>query len=319
MRFPRLILSLSVAAVCAHAVAMAAERLFVAENGGTNVTEIDPEANRVVATIPVSAGPAGLAVWVDVNSTKRDRLYVSSTSKNLLEAVDLRAGKVVSSAPAGPKPGSLALSPDGRRVFICLGGQSGIDVLDTANLQKLRTIEIAEPSSALYVTPDLTRLIAAGGHRLTVINIRTEKPEFSIPLDGVAERLAIASDKNLVIHQLFVSVAGFRGFEVFDYTSRKMTGKIATPAAVNGMIVSPDRRTLWVSSDSVMAFSLPDTKKVAAIPTDGVPGDIACSGELKRCFVASSGGAISVIDAVAMKELQRIPVGKSPGRMILVE
>jgi DNA-binding beta-propeller fold protein YncE len=204
-------------------------------------------------------------------------------------------------------------------VFVCLGGQAGIDVLDTSNLQKLRTIDLAEASNALYVTPDLTRLIAAAGRRLTVINIRTEKPEFSIPLDGVAERVAIASDKNLVIHQLFVAVAGFKGFEVLDYATRKMTAKVPLGAAVNGMEVSPDRRTLWVSSGAVIAFSLPELKKAASIPADGVPGDVVCSVALKRCFVADSGGTVSVIDAVAMKELQRIPAGKSPGRMVLSE
>ncbi|HYA18928.1 MAG TPA: hypothetical protein VEF06_15755, partial [Bryobacteraceae bacterium] len=145
------------------------------------------------------------------------------------------------------------------------------------------------------------------------------KPEFGIPVDGVAEGLAIASDRNLVIRQLFVQVAGFKGFEVFDYAARKMTSKVPMPAGINGMMVAPDRRTLWVSSDSITAFSLPDMKKVATIPANGVPGDIACSAELKRCFVASSGGTVSVIDAVAMKELQRIPVGKTPGRMILSE
>jgi YVTN family beta-propeller protein len=300
---------------------MAAERLFVVENGGTSVTEIDPEANRVMATIPVSAGPAGLAVWTDVNSTRRDRLYVSTTAGNRLETVDLKTLKVISSVPTGPKPGCLALSPDGRRLFVCLGGRPEIDVLDTSSMQKMRTIDLAGDlggsSHALAVTPDLTRLIAAGDRRLTVINMRTEKPEFGIPVDGQAEGLAIAADKNLVIRQLFVSVAGGKGFEAFDYATRKMAAKVPLGAPVTGIAVGPDRRTLWVSSGTVSAFSLPDLKKVASIPADGVSGEIVCSAELKRCFAANSAGTVSVIDSLSMKELQRIPAGKSPGRMIL--
>ena len=323
MRLLRFLLFLSVAVICGQRLVIAQGRLFVAETGGTSVTEIDPEATRVTATIPVSAGPSGLAVWIDVNSTRRDRLYVSTTAGNLLETVDLKTGKVVSSVPVSAKPGCLALSPDGRRLFVCLGGEPGIEVLDTASMQKLRTIDLlgewGGSPHALYVTPDRTRLIAAGDRHLAVINVRTEKPEFAIPVDGVAESLGIASDRNLVIRQLFVAVAGFKGFEVFDYDSRKMTGKVPLGAPVTGMAVAPDRRTLWVSSDTVNAFSLPDLKKAATLPAQGTPGAIVCSNELKRCFVANSAGTVSVIDAVTMKELQRIPLGKTPGRMVLSE
>jgi DNA-binding beta-propeller fold protein YncE len=134
--------------------------------------------------------------------------------------------------------------------------------------------------------------------------------------------MAIQSDRNLVIRRLFVSVAGTKGFEVFDYAARKMTGKVPLPGAVSGLTVSPDRRTLWVSvasNDSVTAFSLADLKPAATIPVDRGPAGIVCSGELKRCFVACAGGNVSVIDANAMKEMRRIPAGKSPGRLVLGE
>jgi YVTN family beta-propeller protein len=301
-------------------------RLFVADMEGNAVTEIDPGANRVVATIPVSGEPEGLALWTDVDSTKASRLYVSTTGKNLLGAIDLRTRKIVGTVAVGPKPGCVALSPDGRRVFVCSESQPGIDVVDTAGMQKLRMISLAgewggSPHN-LYITPDLTRMIAAGDRKLTVINVRSEKLEYRIDVDGVVQAMAIQSDKNLVIHRLFVSVAGQKGLEVFDYASRKMTGKVALPGAATGLRVSPDRKTLWVSTastDSVTAFSLADLKAVATISVDRGPGEIVCSAELNRCFVACAGGSVTVLDSAGLKEVRRIPAGKSPGRLVFGE
>jgi DNA-binding beta-propeller fold protein YncE len=294
-------------------------RLFVADGAGNSITAFDPVSNRIVGTIPVSASPQGLAVSNDVDLTRPRRLYVSSGGKNLLDVVDLKAQKVVRSVPVGLRPGCVALSPDGRRVFVCLEGQPGIDVVDTANMQKLRTIELAGTARNLYITPDSTRMIAAADRKLTVINIRSEKVEFEIPVDGVVEGVAIESDKHMVIQRLFLQVAGLNGFEVMDYASRKVTGKTVLPAATSGLAVSPDQKTLWVSSsasDSVAAFSLPELKKVGAVTVEHGPASIACSAS--ACYVGCA-GALSVIDRQGMKELRRIPAGASPGRILLVE
>jgi YVTN family beta-propeller protein len=292
-------------------------RLYVADSSGNTITVVDTAANRVVATIPVSGSPQGLAVSMDVDSTRPRRLYVTSGAKNQLDVIDLKAQKVIQSAAVGPKPGCVALSPDGRRVFVCLEGQTGIDVVDTASMQKVRTILLTASVRNLYITPDSTRMIAAGDRRLTVINIRSEKVEFEIPMDGVVEALAIESDKHLVIQRLFLQVAGFKGFEVMDYASRKVTGKTALPGLTSGLAVSPDKKTLWVcGGDSATAFTLADLKKAGAVAVEHSSGSIVCSAT--SCYVGTA-GALSVIDPQGMKELRRIPAGAQPGRMVLVE
>jgi YVTN family beta-propeller protein len=298
----------------------AQSRLYVADENGNAVTVIDAQSNRVAATIPVSPGPQAVAI-----STDGRYLYVSSSGRNQLDAVDLRTLKVVKSAAVGLKPGCLAVSPDGRRVFLCLDGQAGLDVVDTAPMQRMRTIDFAGGGAPrnLYITPDSTRMIATGDRKLTIINVRSEKPEFTIPVDGAAEAVAIDSDKDLVIHRLFVQVAGFKGFEVIDYAARKVTEKVALPAAPSALAVTADHKTLWVAAgDSVAEFSLPDLKKIATIPADHGVAGIVCSADSRRCFVSNSGagsgsGTVSVIATAEAKELVRIPVGKTPGRMVL--
>jgi YVTN family beta-propeller protein len=300
--------------------------LYVADSAASAVIAIDPQGNKVAGAIPVSAGSRAIGISTAVHSTDVRRLYVSSAGKNLLDVVDLRTRKVVGSVAVGPKPGCLALSPDGRRVFVCLAGQPGIDVVDTATMQRIRTIDLAgdlggSPNN-LYVTPDSTRMIAAGDRKLAVINIRSEKVEFAISVDGVAGALAIESDKNLVIQRLFVQIAGSKGCVVVDYASRKVTGRVVTTAVTSALTVSPDQKTLWVAGadDSVSAFSLPDLKKTGTVPVDRGPAWIVCRAGSNRCFVSNSGaGTVSVIDTVAFKEVQRIPAGKIPGRMVLSE
>jgi YVTN family beta-propeller protein len=287
-----------------------AERLYVANSGENSISVVDTAANRVLATIPVAGEPKGLAVWRDVDSTKNGRVYVSivgkNDGKNVLEVVDPVTFKVVNTAPVSGKPGAIALSPDGRKVFVALEGQAAIDVIDTASMLRVRTIDLTGGSPKnLYITPDMTRMIAVGGRKLSVINVRNERVEFAIDLDGPAEALAIESDRHSFIQRLFVAVSGFRGFEVFDYASRKVTGKVPVSGMIADLIVS--RNVLWVVTDSVEQFSLPDLKKINSVP--GGPGEIVCSS---RCYVANPGGNIAV-----MGTKEQIPVGKAPGRMVI--
>lgn len=112
-----------------------------------------------------------------------------------------------------------------------------------------------------------------------------------------------------------------KGFEVIDYAARKLAAKVALPAAVSALEVTPDRKSLWVASgDALTIFPLPDLKKTATVPVGRGPAAIVCSSDSKRCFISNAGdGTVSVVDAVKAKEIQRIPAGKSPGRMVMVD
>ncbi len=292
-------------------------RLFVADKTDNTVTVIDPATNKIVSAIPVSGAPQGLAVSTDGRS-----LYVSGIGGNL-DVVDLRTLKATRHIVLGQKAGCIAVAPDGRRAFVCIPAGREVAVVDTAPMQRLRSINLGGDwggaPNGLFVTPEATRMVSAGDRRLTFINIRGEKPEFFIPVEGVAEAVAFDSDKNLVIHRLFAQIAGQKSLDVIDYAARKVTEKLPLPAVPSAIAVTPDHKTLWVAvSDTLVSYSLSELKKTASVAVDRGPSAIVCASDSARCYVSNTdGGTVSVIDTRAGKEMARIPAGKAPGRMVL--
>jgi DNA-binding beta-propeller fold protein YncE len=149
--------------------------------------------------------------------------YSVNPAKGTLDVVDGATGKVMSSVAVGPKPTAYVVSPDERRIFVCVGGRAEIAVIDSASLAKMKSIEVGSAPQNIYVTPDNTRLIALSGTKLSIINIRREAVEFEIPLGGAPSSLTIDADKNLVIHQLVVREAN--GTETVDYATRKVASR----------------------------------------------------------------------------------------------
>ncbi|HWE50038.1 MAG TPA: hypothetical protein VG273_09630 [Bryobacteraceae bacterium] len=290
--------------------AFAQGRLYVADSGEDRVSIVDTQARKVTGEIRVPANPGAMAASEDGL-----RLYVVSSTRNAVDAIDVKTGRVVRSISTGPLPAGIAVSSDGRRAFVCLAGGDGIEVFDTASFARIKTIPAGKSMRNIYLTPDQTRMIATstGDKKLVVINARTEQVEFEIPVSGVPGQVAIDSDRNLVIDRIFVQVPG--GIEVIDYRARKATSKIALAGAASGggFGITPDRKALWADG---AIFSLPDLKRVGAY----TGGDVAFASGGRRAFVSNpDADSVSVIDITTLKELARIPVGKKPGAIVVLQ
>ena len=88
----------------------------------------------------------------------------------------------------------------------------------------------------------------------------------------------------------------------------------------HGIGVSPDGKTLWVTSrmnHATYAYSLPDLKYLGGTDVGSDPDWITFSPDSKTVYVSTGGAnAVSAIDIATRKELTRIPVGESPKRNI---
>jgi YVTN family beta-propeller protein len=296
----------------AATLGLAQVRIYVANDGDGNVTVIDPATNKVTGEIAVSPNPYGITA-----SPEGHWLYVTSRTKALLDAVDLKTGKRTRGAATGRDPSDLAVAPDTRHVFVCTA--PSLDVIDTASLERVKSIFEIKGPCRIETTPDDTRMIVApaADSMLHIINIRSMTPEFSIAAGAGVRAIAIEGDRNHVIHRIFAAIPG--EVEVIDYASRKMSGRI--PVAARDLAVSPDWRTLWATvGDSVEVFFPTDLKRVATIPLGKGAGGIAFTPDGKRCFVANADdNSVSAIDAATYHELARIPVGKGPGRIVASE
>ncbi len=303
--------------------------IYVTNSDDNRITIIDPDTDTVSGEIPVSANPHGI-----VPSPDGKRFYISSESKDLLDVVDRSSNKVTNHVPLDKRPNNVAITADGKRVFICIRGLSQVDVVDTATLTKVKEIPVAKGPHNIYRTPDGKHMIASSmeGEKLTVINVKTEAPEYQIDPGGVPRPLLIDAGPDGVINRLFVQLSNLHGVEYIDWNTRRIAGKAMLdayppgarpliPATFShGMAFSPDHRTIWVDSlmnNNVTVFSMPDLQKITTIPVGRGPDWMVFTPDGKQCFVSNAGAnSVSAIDAVSYKERARIPVGKVPKRII---
>jgi YVTN family beta-propeller protein len=306
--------------------------IYVTNSDDDKITIIDPETNAVSGEFKVSANPHGI-----VPSPDGKRFYISSESKDVLDVVDRKTNTVTNRIPIGKRPNNVAITANGRRVYICIRGESRVDIVDTASLEKVKSVEVGKGPHNIYRTPDSKEMIATSmdGQKLTIINIKTEEPEYSIPTGGIPRPVVIDANPDGSINRLFVQLSKLHGVEMIDWKTRQITGKITLPPAPpdarplipdtfsHGMAISPDHKTLWVDSllnNSVTVFSMPDLKMITTIPIGRGPDWMVFTPDGKKCFISNAGAnSVSAIDTASYKELARIPAGKVPKRIIAAD
>jgi YVTN family beta-propeller protein len=322
------LLGLCVIALASPLLASAVH-IYVANSDDNKISVIDPATDKVSGEIAVSANPHGI-----VPSPDGARFYVSSESKDVLDVVDRATSRVIRSVPLDTRPNNVAITADGRRVYVCIRGESWVDIVDTASLEKVKSVPVGRGPHNIYRTPDGAHMIATSmdDNKLTVINVKTETPEFEIPLGGVPRPLVIDARADGSIDRLFVQLSNLHGFAIVDYQQRKVVRKVLLPDAPagarplipetfsHGIGISPDHGTLWVTSlldNSVSVFRLPDLQRVVTIPVGRGPDWLVFTPDGKRCYVSNAGSnSVSAIDTASFHELTRIPVGKVPKRII---
>src|SRR5262245_59855004 len=117
--------SILAAAFAALSLAMpaaaAGPKAYVGNFKDNTVSVIDTAAARVVATVPVSAGPDGIAV------TRDDaQVFVSGSSASSLSVIDTASDKVVATVEVGKGPQGVALTPDGRWLLVAVNGDDRV-------------------------------------------------------------------------------------------------------------------------------------------------------------------------------------------------
>jgi YVTN family beta-propeller protein len=331
MMLERLMLPAFVMIAVSAASAIGQVRVVQTNSGGDNVHLIDPQTNKVVGEIkgvPVNHGAAA--------SPDGRTLYISSEAERTLDVIDTKTLTITKKVPLSGRPNNIAPSKDGRRVYVAIVSEPGaIDVIDTSAMEKVKTIPAKGGVHNVYVTPDGKYLVAGSiaGKLMTVIDAKTDEAAWTFANEGTRP-ITFETNPDGSTKRVFVQVSGFHGFVVVDFATHKEVARITLPdipvekratgtfqgAPSHGMGVTPDGKTLWVTSRMnrhVYAYSLPDLKLLAGVEVGDDPDWISITPDGKTVYVANADSdSVSAIDAASRKEVARIPVGKTPKRNI---
>jgi YVTN family beta-propeller protein len=316
-------------------------RIYVTNSAGDRIHVIDPATNKVVQTFRGPEAAHGIAFSPD-----GARVYVSNEEASTLDAFDRKSGKLIKQVPLSNRPNNIAVAKDGRIVVGIARGDGALDIVDPATLTLKKSIPVHGRLHNVYVTPDSKHAITGSIREslLTVIDLATEEVAWETKLSGGVRPMTIETNPDGSTKRIFAQLSDLNGFAVVDFAARKETARIELPkpdrdyetdagrnsAPSHGIGVTPDNKTLWVTSipnNAVAVYSLADLKMMGqvALPALKLPGHEAISAvanwvtftpDSKTIYVSNAAiRSVTAIDVAAMKVKAVIRVGEVPKRI----
>jgi YVTN family beta-propeller protein len=309
--------------------ASARQKLYVVNTGDDDVTVVDVATQAVLGRVTVGTHPQGLAA-----SASQDVIYVTvgeGKSGELLW-VDPVADTVTRRMPVGPSPNQLAVTPDGTRGYVpCKDGYW--DVVDLVRAKVItRIFTGGRPHNTLVSSDGAHIYLAPMGapKKVTIIDVASNASVGEIAFGGVIRPIALSRDEK----RLYAEVDDLVGVEVADVGTRTMVQRLPAtlsreetgPSRSHGLGVRPDQRELWecdVEHRDLHVYDITDerAKQIATVPLGMRPYWLTFTPDGKTCFVAGGAekGEVVFVDVAAKKAVGRVPVGRNPERLIVVE
>lgn len=325
-------------------------RIIQTNFAGDTIHVIDPATNKVVAQIGGVEAAHGI-----VSSPDGARIYLSEEVDDSLNVIDGKTLRFTKKIRLSGNPNLIDITPDGKTIYVAIAlsysdlsdfprikpaASGGVDIIDTASLQLVKTIPIKSGVHDLNVTPDGKYVIvgnARGGKAnvMTVVDTRTNEIAWTMPMTPSPSPMAVSKNPDGSTKSIFAQNGSDNAFQVVDFATRKITNTIklpnitdqtqnpyGPPAASHGIAVTPDQKTLLVNSrmnSALYSYSLPDLKFLGVATLGGKgAGWLTITPDGKTAYVANEHtNDVSVVDIKSMKEVTRIPVGFAPARNIV--
>jgi DNA-binding beta-propeller fold protein YncE len=250
---------------------------------------------RVLADVPLPGGPQRF----DYQSLdeRSGRLYIAHMGAGQLVVFDTRSQRVVANLDGFPGvTGVLAVPPIGR-VYAAITGRHAVAVLDAATLRVRAHVGgvrfpdgIAYASSAgkVFVSDEF-------GRQDVVIDARSDRASGRVPLGGEAGNTQYDS----VARRIWVAVQTRNQLVAIDPARDSIVGRYPLTGAEHphGVYIDAPRRLAFVACEGnarLLVVDLRTLRVTASYPVGDDPDVLAFDPGLRRLYVASESGVVSV-------------------------
>ena len=294
--------------------AQAGPKAYVGNFTDNTVSVIDTSTGSAIATIPVAAGPHGMAISQDGST-----VYVAGDGSSSLNVIDTATDRVTKTLDVGKKPNGITLTPDGKLLLVTLYGEDRIALVDTATNDVVGTIPVPKPHT-VSVEPSGKLAYATSqepGHfGLAVIDLGSRSVVRTIPLDKTPRDGEFGANGR----RFYFTEAGVAAVQVLDPTSDKIVAQI--PSGISPHFVDLfDGTKLGVvvvqGPGQLMLFDPDTNKEVRSIAVGKQPHWAALSPDGKTAYVTNEGSNdMSVVDLESGK-VTTFAVGQGPRKLVV--
>ena len=301
--------------VAAQGVSAAGLFAYVANNETNSVTVIDVSTHAVIATVPVGAGPSGVAATPDGRF-----VYVTNNRgpEFSVSVIDAESNSVVATVPVGPMPTGVVATPDGRFVYVLLGGTGAVTAIDTATNTVVATAQFGNGAGYINLAlgPDGRFLYIANAFldSVTVLDTATGTVRATVPVGDAPFDVAVTPDGRFAYAANLLAIEN--ALSAIDTATNTVAASVPLEQGSQGIAIHPGGRFAYVTqalSNTVAVVDLQANARVASVPAGGVPYRVAVTPDGGFAYVTNQESAsVSVIDTAGNSVVASIPVGLVP-------
>jgi len=310
--FARILVLLSALAASVAPALAAGPKAYVGNFKDSTVSVIDTGTERVVATVPVAAGPDGIIVAPGGRS-----VFVSGSNASTVSEIDASTDRVARNIDVGKGPQGLAMTTDGKWLLVAVNGDDRVAFVDTTAHGVSATVPVPKPHT-IAIRPDGRQAYVASqepGHfALVVIDMATRSVVTEIPLDKPPRDLEFGHDGKA----LYLTLAGVPAVQVLDPATNQWSAPVPTgvsPHIAQHFAGMASGVVVVQGPGEVMLFDPATRAAVRSIGVGKQPHWLDLSADGKKLWVSNEGSNdVSVVD-LAGGPVHTVAVGNAPRKV----
>ena len=269
---------------------------YIANRSGF-VTVLDTAVNKVLAQIPVPAGPPQFIAVTPDGSRAYVSIFNTDKTINLVAVLDTRTARLLTTIPVQQKPYALAVTPDQRFVYVPSHDAAEIDIIDIGTNKVVQQVPVAPNPHWVTFTPDgKTAYIA--DHESNVLSVLDTASNTVVQTIGVGtspHSVAVSPDGKQV------AVVCFDSNDLFfiDTATNQVQGSVPVGTNPQDVTYAPDGRYVYTADVLSNTVSVVDTETrtvTASIPTDSPTSVAVAPNGLKAYVTNLNTGTLTVLN-----------------------
>jgi YVTN family beta-propeller protein len=292
----------------------AGPKVYIGNFKDNTVSVIDTGAGKVVATVPVVAGPHGMAMTQDGRT-----VYVSGDGSSSVDVIDTATDKVVKTIEVGKTPNGIALTPDNRLLLVTVYGENRVAFIDTATQSVVATAAVPKPHT-LAISPDgkvaYVTVQEPGHFGLARIDVPARSVVRTLPLEKTPRDGEFGYDGKM----FYFTQAGLNSVAVLDPASDKIVAEI--PTGVSPHFVGYPRNSAFgmvvvQGPGELLLFDPATNAPVRSVAVGKQPHWATASGDGKKAFVTNEGSNDVTMVDLTSGQTTTVAVGVAPRKVVV--
>ncbi len=293
--------------------------LYVANSFTDNVSVIDTQANKVIATIPVGHRPAEMIFTPD-----QKQVYVSNSQGSSISVIDVATNSIAKTIPLDAGPLGMAFTSDGQHL-VTTYEPNVAKIIDLATGEASPPITVGLDSEQIRITPDGKYVYMASTlNGVYVLDVDKAQIVATIPIKNPNGGIVPALPYNLLMSPdgktVYVGATLGSFIAVIDTQSNAVvdTWPVSFPV---GMQYSLDHQSLYVTNYYAATISEYDISTGELLRSHGTvskPSFMAVREDGKYAYFGQAyGSTMTVFNTKTWTPKKKIKVGKGANALLI--